>query len=114
VTASLTRGSIRPSKAKTFWSYSPAAQEALAAHPGCLLAMGLGEAPLFRQCTFTLWKDEGALDGYARSGAHLAASRAALQEGHFSESLFARFRPYAARGRWRGTDVGQLGVPETP
>lgn len=109
--ASLTRGSIRPTKASRFWSFSPAAQEAIARHPDALLGIGLGEAPLFRQCTFSIWKSEAALVDYARGPAHLAASHAALTEGHFSESLFGRLVAYDARGSWKGAEAASLGLP---
>ena len=112
--ASLTRGSIRPTKAKAFWSHSPAAQAALEGNADCLLAVGLGEAPLFRQCTFSIWKSEAALEGYARGGAHRTAAHAALEHGHFSESLFARLVPYSAAGRWKGRDAAELGLATAP
>jgi spheroidene monooxygenase len=59
--AVLTRASIVPTKAMAFWRYAPAAQADLSHAPGCMLAMGLGEAPLVRQCTFSLWKDTGSM-----------------------------------------------------
>ena len=59
--AVLTRASIVPTKAMAFWRYAPAAQADLGQAPGCLLAMGLGEAPLVRQCTFSLWQDTAAM-----------------------------------------------------
>lgn len=115
VIASLTRGSIRLSRARTFWSHAAGAQEAIAATPECLLAVGLGEAPLFRQCTFTLWRSEGALDAWSRSGAHSRASQAALSGGHFSESLFARFVVSEVRGTWKGNRAESLmTIPSPP
>lgn len=102
---SLTRASIRPSKAARFWRRAPPAERDLTGIAGCRLAVGLGEAPLLRQCTFTLWDDEPAMIAYARSGAHLEAIRAARREAHFHEDLFARFRPYAVTGCWQGRAV---------
>ena len=98
--ASLTRASIRLHKARRFWSLSPAAEASLARAPGCMLAVGLGEAPLLRQATFSLWQDQAAMDAYARSGAHLEAIRQAYSQGFFSESMFARFRVIEVRGNW--------------
>lgn len=100
--AALTRASIRPSKALRFWRHSPPAEAALQRSDGCVLAMGLGEAPLLRQATFSLWRDQAAMDAYARSGAHLGAIRAAHGEGFFSESMFVRFVPLQIRGIWQG------------
>ena len=104
--ASLTRASIRPHKAHRFWAHSPPAEVALQRAEGCLLAVGLGEAPLLRQATFSLWRDQAAMDAYARGGAHGQAIRGALQEGWFSESMFVRFVPLSISGRWLGVSYG--------
>jgi hypothetical protein len=104
--AALTRASIRPLKAASFWAMAPAAQAALAHAPGCRLAAGLGEAPLLRQCTVSLWDSVAAMDAYARSGAHLQAIRAAAAQRFFSESMFVRFSVLASAGRWAGRDHG--------
>lgn len=100
--AALTRASIRPRHALAFWRLSPAAEQALAAAPGCLLAAGLGEAPLLRQATFSLWSSAAAMDRYARGGAHHQAILAAHGGGYFSESMFVRFVPLLLRGTWQG------------
>jgi hypothetical protein len=104
--ASLTRASIRPHKALRFWGRSPPAEAALERAEGCLLAMGLGEAPLLRQATFSVWESQAAMDAYARSGAHLDAIRAAQHEGWFSESMFVRFVPLQMTGCWKGRHYG--------
>jgi spheroidene monooxygenase len=100
--AALTRASIRPSRAAAFWRMEPPAERELQGADGCLLAAGIGEAPLLRQATFSVWRDVASMDAYARHGAHLAAIRASAQGAFFSESMFVRFVPYAARGTWRG------------
>ena len=102
----LTRASIRLRHAMAFWRQAPAAQAALEAAPGCLLAAGLGEAPLLRQATFSLWQSVAAMDAYARGGAHLDAIRAATRGGHFSESMFVRFLPVTINGNWKGRHYG--------
>lgn len=104
--AALTRASVKPSRAVAFWRHTPQSQVDLAAAPGCQLAVGLGEAPVLRQATFSLWDSVAAMDAYARSGAHLAAIRAAGREGYFSESMFVRFVPRLVLGRWKGQTLG--------
>jgi hypothetical protein len=104
--AALTRASIRPWRAWPFWRRSPAAERDLADAAGCRLAVGLGEAPILRQATFSLWDDQAAMDRYARSGAHLAAIRASAAGGFFSESMFVRFVALSVQGRWHGRDHG--------
>ncbi len=100
--AVLTRASIVPTKAMAFWRYAPSAQADLSQAPGCLLAMGLGEAPLVRQCTFSLWQDTAAMLQYAHQGAHQAASAAAYRHQFFSESLFVRMQVLQMAGVWQG------------
>ena len=100
--AVLTRASIVPTKAMAFWRYAPAAQADLGQAPGCLLAMGLGEAPLVHQCTFSLWQDTAAMLQYARQGAHQVASAAAYKHQFFSESLFVRMQVLQMAGAWQG------------
>ncbi len=98
--AVITRASIRPAKAMAFWRNAPPAQNAMQRADGCTLAMGLGEAPLVRQCTFSLWRDTAAMNAYARQGAHQAAIEAAYRHQYFSESLFVRMRLLAQQGAW--------------
>jgi len=100
--AVLTRASIVPTKAMAFWRYAPAAQADLGQSPGCMLAMGLGEVPLVRQCTFSLWKDTAAMLQYAHQGAHQTASAAAYKHQFFSESLFVRMQVLQMSGLWQG------------
>ncbi len=104
--ASLTRASIRPSRARDFWKWSPPAESSLERAGGCELAVGLGEAPVLRQATFSLWRNQAAMDDYARSGAHLDAIKAFHGGDFCSESMFVRFVPIDIRGNWRGVVRG--------
>jgi hypothetical protein len=104
--AALTRASIRLVKSPTFWRLAPAAQDDLERAQGCQLAVGLGEAPLLRQATFSVWDNVAAMDTYARSGAHLRAIQASVQNGFFSETMFVRFVPLWMRGRWKDRAYG--------
>ncbi len=98
--AVITRASIRAGKAWPFWRQAPASQAALQCAPGCMLAMGLGEAPLLRQCTFSVWRNSAAMLGYAQSGAHGQAAQAAWREDFFTESMFVRLRLLQHEGDW--------------
>ncbi len=111
--AVLTRASIVPTKAMAFWRYAPAAQADLGQAPGCLLAMGLGEAPLVRQCTFSLWQDTAAMLQYARQGAHQVASAAAYKHQFFSESLFVRMQVLQMAGAWQGRSFDATALTAT-
>ena len=100
--AVITRASIKPAKAMAFWRYAPAAQADLEQAPGCQIAMGLGEAPLLRQCTFSLWQDLDCMQRYAHHDAHKQAIDAAYRHQFFSESLFVRMRLLSMQGQWKG------------
>ena len=102
----LTRASIRPGRAREFWSHTPASQASLEAAEGCRLAAGLGEAPYLRQCTFSIWDSVQAMNAYARSGAHDQAIRHSMQGNWFSEWMFVRFQPLRLQGQWKGRSHG--------
>jgi len=104
--AALTRASIRPSRVWAFWRHAAPSQSAVEHARGCRLAVGLGEAPLLRQATFTVWDNAADMEAYARGAAHGAAIRAAYGRDCFSESLFARFVPLSMHGRWKGQAYG--------
>lgn len=112
--ASLTRASIRPTAAAHFWRHAAPSQAALADAGGCLLLAGLGEAPLLRQATFSLWRDNAAMDAYARQGPHQAAIRASYQQRFFSESMFVRFVPLSVQGTWKGRTFDLVQSSVTP
>lgn len=104
--AALTRASIKPSRAWSFWRYSPASEQSLERAAGCRLAVGLGEAPVLRQATFSIWDSQAQMDAYARQGAHLQAIQAARREGYFSESMFVRFKILQLSGSFKGRHHG--------
>jgi spheroidene monooxygenase len=104
--ASLTRASIRPAKAVSFWVHAAPSQVSLESAKGCLVSAGLGEAPFFRQATLTVWENMSAMHAFARNGAHLEAIKRARTEHHFSEDLFARFVPTEINGSWQGRRFG--------
>ncbi len=103
--AVLTRASIRPRHLVRFYRAVPAVDQSLAGADGCLRAVGIGEWPLARQATFSLWRDASAVRGFAYAGGpHAAVITRTRQEGWFSEECFARFVPYGSHGSWDGTD----------
>jgi spheroidene monooxygenase len=103
---SITRASIKPLNCFQFWSKEPAAETSLEQTSGCIIAAGIGEAPFFRQATFTIWESQQAMDQYARQGAHQDAIRASMSGNYFSESMFSRYLPFDAFGSWKGRTLG--------
>jgi hypothetical protein len=104
--ASLTRAAIRLRHAREFWRHSPPAEGDLQRADGLQLAVGLGEAPLLRQATFSLWDSTHAMEAYALNGAHRRAIDGAWREHWFDEWMFARFVPLSIRGTWQGRRHG--------
>ena len=77
----------------------------LPGQPGLIASIGLGEAPLISQATFSLWDRLPDMQAFAYRGAeHAEVVGRTRAEGWYSEELFARFRPIAAYGAWGGED----------
>jgi spheroidene monooxygenase len=101
--AAMTRASIRPGRALRFWRHEPSITQAIGADPNVLFKIGIGEAPLFRQVTFSIWPDTTTMAQFARAdGPHAEAIRAVREGRLFSEELYARFRVDAIEGTWEG------------
>jgi hypothetical protein len=70
---------------------------------GLLAVVGVGEAPVGRQATFSLWASMAAATAFAAHDRdHAEVVRRTRAEGWYGEELFARFEPYAATGTWSG------------
>jgi hypothetical protein len=103
--AALTRARLVPWRARRFWRAVPPVSADLHRTPGLLLALGIGEAPLGLQGTFSLWRSAAALNDFAYRGPeHVDVVRRTGVEGWYAEELFARFALLSSRGAVGGVD----------
>jgi hypothetical protein len=103
--AAVTRARLVPRRALAFWRSVPPVSAELHSTAGLLAAIGIGEAPVGLQGTFSLWRSSDALRSFAHHGpAHVAAVRRTPVEGWYSEELFARFEVVGSQGTLDGRD----------
>ncbi|WP_240731702.1 hypothetical protein [Hymenobacter radiodurans] len=108
----LTRASIRWWKTPRFWKYVAPTSAAIAGAQGVLAAVGLGELPVVRQATFSVWESAQAMQQYAyRDEKHKEVIRLTRQEKWYGEELFARFRVLSSEGTWGGKNPLQFYLP---
>jgi hypothetical protein len=104
--AAITRARIKTQHWRTFWHAVPPVSHDLHAVPGLDFAMGIGEAPVGLQGTFSVWSNGSALSNFAhRRSPH----REVMEKTHdiewYAEELFARFALVDASGTYNGLSV---------
>lgn len=91
--AVLTRATIRPTRAREFWANVPAMQEQIKHAPGLLYSVGIGEMPLLRQATFSVWENAEAMKAFAyQMQEHREVIQKTRSRQWYSEEMFTRFR----------------------
>lgn len=103
--AILTRATIRWSRLFSFWKHvAPVAARFFQA-PGVLYSVGIGEAPFFRQATFSLWESLDRMKDFAyRSAEHREVIGKTRKERWYTEEMFLRFKPILTIGTIGGVD----------
>ena len=97
--AAITRARIKWSHNVRFWKAVPPVVSDLHSAPGLIAAIGIGEAPIGLQGTFSIWESSKAIRDFAYKGqAHQQAIRQTTEIGWYSEELFARFEILETRG----------------
>ncbi len=102
--AALTRARLRPAAAVGFWRSVPPVSADLRDRPGLRAAVGIGEAPLGLQGTFSLWDSGRSLRAFARGDAHAQVVARTGPERWYAEELFARFDVLGTDGTLDGRD----------
>ena len=97
--AAITRARIKWSQNFRFWRSVPPVTISLKSAPGLVAAIGIGEAPIGLQGTFSLWESAAAIRDFAYKGAaHQKAIADTSAYKWYSEELFARFAVRELRG----------------
>jgi hypothetical protein len=102
----LTRATLRARRAFRFYRAIPSIARDVSAATGLRLAFGIGEAPLLRQGTVSIWDSAAAMRAFAhRTAAHTAAIRATPRQQWYAEEMFTRFALLSAAGTLDGRSV---------
>ncbi len=105
--AVLTRATIRPGRLREFWSMVEPVGARLRNATGLLASVGIGEAPLIRQATFSLWESRQAMQAFAYgSPEHREVVRRTRAERWYRNDLFARFQVVEIIGRFPPAGFG--------
>ena len=108
--AALTRARIRLAMWRRFWSSVPPVADDLRARPGLEFSLGIGEAPVGLQGTFSVWRSNRALTEFAQRGAaHRQVIADTERLNWYAEELFARFAVTGGEG-----SIGGFSFPDSP
>ena len=95
----ITRARIKWFQNFRFWRAVPPVTQSLHSSPGLINTIGIGEAPIGLQGTFSHWKTGADLRNFAYKGAaHQDAIAATERHQWYAEELFARFAVRDIRG----------------
>lgn len=101
----LTRASIRLSKLGSFWKNVEGVATQMADTDGFITSLGIGELPLVKQATFSVWESKEHMKQFAyRMKAHAEVIRKTKQENWYSEDMFVRFRIIGNTGTLQGSN----------
>ncbi len=112
--AAVTRARIRTREWAPFWRAVPAVADDLRCVEGLRFTIGIGEAPIGLQGTFSVWRDQHSLTQFARRrSAHVAVMQQTAERQWYAEELFARFALVAATGTYAGREMAPLATAWT-
>jgi heme-degrading monooxygenase HmoA len=90
---------------KNFWANVDDVSDLMRKSPGYITSLGIGERPLYRQATFSVWNSLDNVKAFAYgSREHAEVIKKTRDEGWYSEELFARFKPVAVSGTLNNAD----------
>ncbi len=104
--AVITRARVRPTQWRSFAKAVPPVAAAVNSTPGLQFTVGIGEAPIGLQATFSLWESAGAMQAFVYGhDAHRDVIRRTTTQGWYAEELFARFNVVSSAGTINGRVV---------
>ena len=110
LTAALTRASIKPRWWREFWRSVPPVSADLNSTSGLITSLGIGEAPIGLQGTFSIWETNESITAFSsKQKPHAAVIARTHETGWYSEELFARFKVTKLSGTFAGLDFSKLG-----
>lgn len=103
--AIITRADVRLRAWRDFGRAGREVDAELHTADGLLAVVGIGEAPVGRLGTFSLWSSVAAARAFAYAmPRHQQVIEETRAGDWYGEELFARFEPYASAGTWDGRD----------
>lgn len=102
--AIVTRADVRRRAWRPFREAGIPVSAEVRAAAGLLAVVGIGEAPVGRLGTFSVWRSASDARRFVAQPEHREVVRRTRAEDWYGEELFARFEPYASAGRWAGRD----------
>ena len=90
--AAITRARVKPTQWRAFAAATPPVAMAVNGTPGLRYTVGIGEAPIGLQGTFSVWDSMEALRTFAyKSPEHLMVMKRTQTDRWYAEEMFARF-----------------------
>ncbi len=104
--AAVTRARVKSSQWRAFAAATPPVASAVNGSPGLRYTVGIGEAPIGLQGTFSLWDSNDALRSFAYDNAEHRAVMARTQTDRwYAEEMFARFTVLESSGTIAGRSL---------
>ncbi len=101
--AILTRATIRLSKLKQFWKNVDGVATKMAKADGLVTSYGIGEMPLIKQATFSIWQSKDAMRSFAyQTNEHQEVIQRTRRNDWYSEDMFVRFKITGCVGSLNG------------
>lgn len=101
--AVLTRATIRLSQLSSFWKNVGSVANQMTGADGFITSIGIGEMPLVKQATFSIWQSKEHMKKFAYNmKEHAEVIRKTRKENWYSEDMFVRFKLLKINGTING------------